>query len=355
MSTSRSFSAASLRGLSTRSISAPVSRATSSARSMTRWISVIWLKIRTRSPRLGRVLDRELDAAHGVLDVDERARLAAGAVHGQRVADRGLHEEAVQHRAVVAVVVEAVDQPLVEARSRAVWVPQTMPWCRSVIAHAVVLGVEREQQLVQRLGHVVDAARVGRVEDLLLDLAAVVGVHADRQVALGDRHAGGAVAVDAHRAEVHDVGVELGLDQRGEQVVRRVDVVVDRVALVPRATSSSTARRAARRSARSRRAAAPRAGRSSAVVVLRRRRCRSKPISRPVSSLPGGAAARPAGGSASATPPRARRRRCGARSCRRCATSWPQAGQVQRRRPAAEPVAAENQNRNRVLRRCPAG
>jgi hypothetical protein len=29
---------------------------------------------------LGRVLDGELDAAHGVLDVDERARLAAGAV-----------------------------------------------------------------------------------------------------------------------------------------------------------------------------------------------------------------------------------------------------------------------------------
>ena len=110
-----------------------------------------------------------------------------------------------------------------------------MPWCRSVTRVAVVLVVEREQQLVLGLGHVVDAARIDRVEDLLLDLDALVGVEADPQVALGDLHAGGAVAVDAHRPEMDDVGVELGLDERGEQVVRRVDVVVDRVALVPRA------------------------------------------------------------------------------------------------------------------------
>jgi len=32
----------------------------------------------------GRIFERDLDAAHGVLDVDEGAGLAAGAVHGER-------------------------------------------------------------------------------------------------------------------------------------------------------------------------------------------------------------------------------------------------------------------------------
>ena len=72
---------------------------------------------------LRRVLDRQLDAADGVLDVDEGARLAAGAVDRQRIADRGLHEEAVEHRAVVAVVVEAVDQPRVDPRLRGLGAP----------------------------------------------------------------------------------------------------------------------------------------------------------------------------------------------------------------------------------------
>src|SRR5829696_8708037 len=69
---------------------------------------------------LGRVLQGELYAAHGVLDVDESAGLAARAVDGERVAYGGLHEEAIEDSAVVAVVVAAV------------WVPHTMPWCRSV-------------------------------------------------------------------------------------------------------------------------------------------------------------------------------------------------------------------------------
>lgn len=60
-----------------------------------------------------RVLEREFDAANHVADVDESAGLAAGAVDGKRVADTGLDEEAVEHRAVVAVVVESVDKALV--------------------------------------------------------------------------------------------------------------------------------------------------------------------------------------------------------------------------------------------------
>ena len=118
---------------------------------------------------LGRVLDRELDAADGVPDVDERARLAAGPVHGERVADRRLHQEAVEHRAVVAVVVEAVDQPVVEPRLVGLRAPDDA-LVQVGHPHAVVLVEEREHQLVERLRQVVDAARRGREEDLALEL-----------------------------------------------------------------------------------------------------------------------------------------------------------------------------------------
>ena len=56
------------------------------------------------------VRKRQLDAAHRVLDVDEGAGLAARAVHRQRIVDRRLDQEAVEHRAVVAVIVEPVDE-----------------------------------------------------------------------------------------------------------------------------------------------------------------------------------------------------------------------------------------------------
>ena len=64
--------------------------------------------------RLGRVLGRQLDAAQGVDDVQEAARLPAPAVHRQRMADHGLHAEAVERGAERLVVVEARDQPLVQ-------------------------------------------------------------------------------------------------------------------------------------------------------------------------------------------------------------------------------------------------
>ena len=73
--------------------------------------------------RLGRVVHRELDALARVGDMDERARLAAGAVHGQRDPARRLHQEAVQHGAVLAVVVEAVAQPLVARGEQRVGAP----------------------------------------------------------------------------------------------------------------------------------------------------------------------------------------------------------------------------------------
>ena len=93
------------------------------------------------------------------------------------------------------------------------------------------LRVEREEQLVERLGHVIHRAGVGRVQDLALDLAVGRG-DLDGEVALGDRRrARPAVAVDAHGAQVHQRDVQSGRDDRGEHVVRGAHVVVDRVAL----------------------------------------------------------------------------------------------------------------------------
>ena len=157
-------------------------------------------------------------------------RLAAGAVHRQRVPDRGLHQEPVEHGAVVTVVVEPVDQPLVLAGLRGLRAPHDA-LVQVGDPHPVVLGVEREHQLVERLGHVVDRPGVGRVQDLPLQLTVGRG-HLHGQVALGNgRAAGPAVPVDAHGAQVRQRGVDPGLDQRGQQVVRGPDVVVHRVAL----------------------------------------------------------------------------------------------------------------------------
>ena len=65
---------------------------------------------------LGRIFQRQLQATNGVLDVNEGSRLAAGPMHRQRMVDGRLHHEPVQHRAVIPIVIEAVDQALVELR-----------------------------------------------------------------------------------------------------------------------------------------------------------------------------------------------------------------------------------------------
>src|SRR5262249_33162417 len=59
----------------------------------------------------GRVRDGELDAAHGVADVEAAARLPSTAADREGMADRGLDVEPVQGGPEDAVVVEAVDQP----------------------------------------------------------------------------------------------------------------------------------------------------------------------------------------------------------------------------------------------------
>src|SRR5699024_3723456 len=59
------------------------------------------------------VFQGQLNATHHVTDVNKSARLSAGAVYGHWVTNAGLDEETVEYRAVVTVVVEAVDQTLI--------------------------------------------------------------------------------------------------------------------------------------------------------------------------------------------------------------------------------------------------
>ena len=65
---------------------------------------------------IGRVGDRQRDALDRVADVEVAARLAALAVDGQRVADDGLHAEAVERGPEDLVVVEARREARVERR-----------------------------------------------------------------------------------------------------------------------------------------------------------------------------------------------------------------------------------------------
>ena len=111
----RSFSSASLRGLGSIVIWAPVRAAINRARSRTRWFSVIWFRIFTLLPRCGGFCSARSTQRQVSCDVDEGAGLAFGAMQGQRIADRGLHQEPVQRRAVIPVLVETVYQPVIPA------------------------------------------------------------------------------------------------------------------------------------------------------------------------------------------------------------------------------------------------
>ena len=99
-------------------------------------------------------------------------------------------------------------------------------------ADLVVLVVVEEEQLIERFRHVINAAGACRVEDFLLEAAAVGLGHFHLQIALGDRGAAvGAIAVDAHGSEMHHMDVLTAFNDGGQQVVGAVDVVVDGVAL----------------------------------------------------------------------------------------------------------------------------
>ncbi len=98
-------------------------------------------------------------------------------------------------------------------------------------ADAIVLVVVKEEKLILGFRHVVDGARIGRIEDLLVG-ETVVGVDLDPEIALRDLHACGAVAVDPHGSEVDEVDVHPRVDDGAENVVRGREVVAHGIALV---------------------------------------------------------------------------------------------------------------------------
>src|SRR5699024_328541 len=176
------------------------------------------------------VFQGQLNATNHVTDVNKSARLSAGAVYGHWVTNAGLDEETVEYCAVVAVVVEAVDQTLSLDGLLRVGAPNDA-LVQISNAQFVVFRVVGEQMLIQHFGHMINRAGVRRVEDRLINVAAFRQVDLDVQVALGDLHARGAVAIDTHGAKVGHVGVVAGSYNGRQQVVGGVDVVVNGVAL----------------------------------------------------------------------------------------------------------------------------
>ena len=156
------------------------------------------------------------------------------------------------------------------------------------------------------------------------------------------------------------MGVEARLDDRGEQVVRGVEVVADRVALVPRRLHR-VRRRALLGEVHDGVGLATRCSRAQQpVVVLGDVEAVEADLAAgqlPPGGEPGPQRAR----SASATRPPARRRRCGGEVVDD-GDVVARGRQVQRRRPAAEAVAAEDQysswipsaSTSRVSRSCAA-
>ena len=145
--------------------------------------------------RLRRVLDREADALHRVLDIDESAGLSALAVHSQRIANRGLHQETIKYCAVIAVIVEPVDQALVADGFACLGAPDdTLVQVGN--SQPVVPIVEGEQKLVLGFGQVIDTARVGGIEDFLLGLIAVSVLDCYLQIAFWNSDFVDAVTID---------------------------------------------------------------------------------------------------------------------------------------------------------------
>ena len=111
---------------------------------------------------VSRAGDRQFDAADRISYVDKGARLSAGSVHCERIADRRLNQETVENRAVVAAIVEAVEEFRREPRFFGLRAPDDalMQVCDS---NPVVLVIIVEKQRVLRLRHMIDATRVGWV------------------------------------------------------------------------------------------------------------------------------------------------------------------------------------------------
>ena len=175
-----------------------------------------WLKTRN-SPGAAGVEACQLDAPHGVANVDVAARLAASAVHRERLADRRLDAEPVQDRAEHLVVVEAIHQRLVQRHfvgRRAVddaLIQIRRPQPPHPAREHDVVAVVDLREVVERAGLLRVRQRIG---------AAVV---LDGDVALFDVDVRRAAL--AHRPELHQVAVRRLLADREQQVERADDVV----------------------------------------------------------------------------------------------------------------------------------
>ena len=154
--------------------------------------------------------------------MNEGSGLATGAMHGEGVADGGLHQEAVQHRSVVAVVVEAVGEAWIAIGGFGVGAPDDA-LVQICDPNLVVFVVVEEEQLIQRLGHVIDASGASRMQDFLFKPTAIGLGYLHLQVALGNgRSTMGSIAIDAHGAEVHQMNFLTAFNDGGQQVMGAV-------------------------------------------------------------------------------------------------------------------------------------
>ena len=145
------------------------------------------------------VVARDLNAAHGVSDVQETAGLATLTVHGHRVTDGRLDAEAVERGTEDGVVVEAVHQVRVHVGFiRGETVDDALVQVGG--ANAPRLGAEQHVRGVVALGQVIERTTLLRVRQRVG--AAVVG---DGDVTFFDVDIRGAVF--AHRAELDQVAL----------------------------------------------------------------------------------------------------------------------------------------------------
>jgi hypothetical protein len=159
----------------------------------------------------------KLHAAHRVANIQEAARLAALAVHRERVAKGCLGAEAIEHRAEDLVIVKAVDQRFIQGDfvghgSIHDALVQIGGACSPDLAgeHHVVAVVD--------LGEVIKRPRLLGIREHVF--AAVV---LDGDVSLFDIDIGRAVF--AHGAELDQVAVGLEFAQGEEQIQRAHDIV----------------------------------------------------------------------------------------------------------------------------------
>src|SRR5579864_7121796 len=159
---------------------------------------------------LGVVDNCQFNAAYGIANMDEGTGLPSGPVHCQRMTYRGLHQKSIQDSPEIPVVIEAIDQSAVQLGLCSVRAPDD-----SLVevgdTNLVILVVVGEQQLIHRLGQVIDAAGIGGMKDFTR-FKTTLDVHVDQQITFGNNRPLCAVAVNTHSPQMHQMDVELTFD-----------------------------------------------------------------------------------------------------------------------------------------------